>query len=143
MTVRRTERTSGDKMIVRWQARWTEDGGSRQFRTFATKSEAVLFESQRVSGTHVGTWADPAAGKVTLGEWGAHWLASLAVRDSTRLAYARALEVSVVPALGHLPLRSIRPTTVQAWLRGLRDVPPAGRLADATIEARCGCCGCC
>jgi integrase len=54
-----------------------------------------------------GTWADPEAGQVTLGEWLEHWLNTVVsgrVGELTRANYAQIARRHIIPALGHTSL---------------------------------------
>ena len=62
----------------RWQARY-RDGGGRVVtapQTFASKADAGRFLATVEADLARGTYLDPRAGRVTLAEWAAEWLAS-------------------------------------------------------------------
>lgn len=61
--------------------------------------------------------------------YASRWLAAQTVDPSTHEAMAVRLRVHVFPHLGSMPLRSVRPSTVQAWMRLL-----SMTLAPATVR---------
>lgn len=66
---------------------------------------------------HRGQWVDPAAGRLTLAEWAATYLATVTnLRPTTFATYERDLDRYVLPRFGHLPLAHIRPLDIRTWL---------------------------
>ena len=53
------------------------------------------------------------------------WLDAQTFDESTREAMALRLRLHIHPALGRLPLAQVKPSTVQAWLRGLDRLAPS------------------
>ncbi len=81
-----------------------------------------------------GTWADPEAGKVTLGEWAERWLGQQGhLRPKTLVGYESVVHRRLCPVLGHLPLAEIDRETVRELLAGMAN----NGLAPGTVrEAR-------
>ena len=88
--------------------RTTADGGKRyrvEFRlggrgtriryagSFKTKREAVRWMVLKEAEIAQGDWIDPAAGQITVGEWGKRWLDSVSpvLKPKTRASYASLL----------------------------------------------------
>jgi len=69
----------------------------------------------------LGTYVDVRAGRVTFEVFAEQWLKAQTFDESTREAVASRLRVHILPALGKLELRMIRPSVLQAWLRGRQD----------------------
>jgi integrase len=76
-----------------------------------------------------GEWVDPRAGKVTFGESAEQWRGSQVHRPSTAALVEAHMRNHVLPAFGARPLASVRPSEIQAWVRGL-----SNDLAPATVE---------
>jgi hypothetical protein len=60
-----------------------------------------------------GVYLDPAAGKVTLGDYARTLCAAQTFDETTREAVALRLRLHVVPQLGAYPLAALRPSVVQ------------------------------
>ncbi|MEU4409496.1 tyrosine-type recombinase/integrase [Streptosporangium sp. NPDC023963] len=120
--VRSSEYGVGD----RWQVRWRDESGSQRKRNFAKKAGqdantcAEAFDAQITNELNRGTYIDPNAGKITVREYGENWLeAQTFDRSSYELVEIR-LRLHVYPILGERELRALRPSLLQAWLRGLQ-----------------------
>ncbi len=68
-----------------------------------------------------GAYVDPAAGKITFAAFADRWLAAQTFDESTREATEIRLRLHATPVLGRRELRDIRPSVIQAWLRGLQE----------------------
>jgi len=76
-----------------------------------------LFRFLSGAGCARGQWVDPAAGRLTLAEWAATYLATVTnLRPTTFATYQRDLDRYVLPHFGHLPLARIRPLDIRTWL---------------------------
>ncbi len=101
----------------RWRARYRDPGGRSRSRTFDTKVEARRFLDGTNADMHRGQWVDPAAGRLTVAEWAATYLATVTnLRPTTLATYERDLARYVLPRFGHLPLARIQPLDVRSWL---------------------------
>jgi len=101
----------------RWRARYRDPAGRSRSRTFDTKVEARRFLDATNADMHRGQWVDPAAGRVTLAEWVATYLATVTnLRPTTLATYEGDLARYVLPRFGHLPLARIRPLDVRSWV---------------------------
>lgn len=72
---------------------------------------------------------DPAAGRVTLREYGEDWRARQHHRPATQARVETMLRLHVYPAFGDRPLSAIRPSQIEAWSKRLADT-----LAPATVR---------
>lgn len=104
----------------RWRARYLDPSGRQRSRTFARKVDAERFLATVETDKLRGAYIDPAAGRITLRTYGEEWLAGRTFDESTREAVSSRLRVHVFPHLGDRELAAIRPSHVQAWLRGLQ-----------------------
>ena len=123
-----------------WQARYRDSNGRDRSRSFARRVDAQRFlttlEADRLRGVYV----DPSVGKVTLEAFARQWLAGQTFDVSTYEAVEVRLRVHVLPELGQLELAAIRPSTVQAWLRGRQErcAPRTVRVMLANLSAILG-----
>ncbi len=110
-----------------WLARWRDPDGKQRKRTFSRKVDADRFltgvEADKLRGVYLGV----DAGKVTFAEYAEQWLTSQTFDPSTRQAVAIRLRLHALPVLGRHQLRQVKPSTVQAWLRGLDALAPSYR----------------
>jgi integrase len=115
----------------RWRARYRDPAGRERSRSFARKVDAerflVAIEDAKLRGAYV----DPAAGKVSFGEWAQRWYSTTAhLRPSTRRDYRTLLDRQVLAAFGDWSLASIDTLAVKEWRAGL--------LADGLSPKRAG-----
>lgn len=85
-------------------------------RTFRTKREAERFQAAELTDRARGAWVDPRRGRVTLDDYGRHWLASRPdLRPRTLELYEGLLRLHILPALGELELGAITTSIVRSW----------------------------
>lgn len=113
----------------KYRARYWGPEGKQVRKTFDRKGDAQRWLNGQLAAMQRGDWVDPAAGKVTFGEYAAAWAAQQPHRPSTAAATASRLQTHLLPALGHRPLASIRPTELRALVGGLTKT-----LAPSTVE---------
>ena len=104
----------------RWMVRYRKpDGSQTKRRGFGTKRAAELWAAANVVSIDDGTWIDPKAGKVTVGQLADTWLESKTkVAPKTKAAYSAAVRHQLAP-LRDTPVSTLRPSDVQSWLDGL------------------------
>lgn len=107
----------GKQKEKRWQARYRDPDGRQVSKSFRRKIDADRWLKQVESDMTTGRYMDPKAGRVTLESFAKDWLKSQTYDDSTREAVESRFRVHILPHLGHIELRNIRPSTVQSWLR--------------------------
>lgn len=109
----------------RWRVRYRKpDGTQTDRRGFATKKAAEAWAAENIVALNTGSWVDPKHGKVTVGELGEKWIAGRArLKRSSQKPISTAWRHRVKPRWGDVPIASIRPTQVQAWLNGLTKMP--------------------
>jgi len=101
-----------------YRVRFRDLDGVQRSKSFAKKKEAEAFANTVEADKLRGTYIDPRAGTRPFGDFAGEWLAAQTFDPSTRQAVGIRLRVHILPTFGNLPLSSIRPSTVQAWLRG-------------------------
>lgn len=128
-------KTSRHGIGKRWAARWRDESGKQRSKSFERKIDAERHLATVAADTLRGTYVDPSAGKVTFREYAEQWRTSQVHRDTTRAQVETRLRLHVYSAFGTRPIGSIRPSDVQAWVRGL-STATEGRnaLAPATIQ---------
>ncbi len=115
------------KVSSGWRARYrTPDGGSRS-RTFPRKVDAERFLTTIEASKLTGAYVDPGAGRVTFGDYAEAWRAMQVHRPGTVVQVEGNLRRHVLPVLGARPLASVRPSEIQALVKGLD-------LAPGTVE---------
>lgn len=106
----------------RWQVRYVDPRGKERARNFARRSDAEKFlvtvESDKVRGT----WTDPEAGRITVGEWNEQVQAGrLNLARSTGARDDSVIRSMVLPTFGATPLLAVEPPDVRAWVAKLVD----------------------
>jgi integrase len=100
----------------RWRARYRDPAGRERSKSFARKVDAerflVAIEDAKLRGAYV----DPAAGKISFGEWAGRWYSTTAhLKPSTRRDYRTLLDHQVLPAFGDWILAAIDTLAVKEW----------------------------
>jgi integrase len=124
-SVRRRELADGSP---RYDVVYRDPDGKQRRKTYRVKRNAMAFASTVEADKLRGRWIDPAAGRVTFEEYATEWMAMQTFDPSTRLAVENRLGVHVIPVLGRKQLRDIKPSTMQAWLRGVEQLAPRTRV---------------
>jgi integrase len=112
---------------VRYDVRYRDLDGNQHRKSFMRKSDADRFASVVEADKLRGTFIDPDAGRVSFKSYAEKWLAAQTFDFSTREAVELRLRLHVYPFLGRLQLRYIKPSAIQAWLRGLEALAPSYR----------------
>jgi integrase len=112
----------------RWQARWRDDAGRQHKQNFDRRADAERFLAEVKTDLARGTHVDPRGGRVAFKVYAEQWRLAQVHRATTAAQVETHLRRHVYPTLGDRPLGAIRPSEVQAWVRGLEQ-----RLAPSTI----------
>jgi len=112
----------------RWQARWRDETGQQHAKNFNRETEANNAERAFKVDLGRGSYTDPRAGRVLFRDCGEQWRAAQVHRATTAAQVETHLRRHVYPTFGDRPLGSIRPSEIQAWVRGLEQ-----NLAPSTI----------
>ncbi len=111
--------TTGSAKTRRYTVNYRDPEGRQRRKTFVKKSDADGFAATVEADKLRGLYLDPNAGRMTLKEYAAAWLAAQTFDVTSRDTIERHLRLHVYPSLGSKQLRDLKPSTVQAWLRGL------------------------
>jgi integrase len=106
----------------RWRARYLDPAGEERSRTFARKTDAERFLAGVESDKSRGLYVDPAAGRLTLGEYVTTWQSVQVHRSTTAAAFDSHLRNHILPMLGNRPLASVTRSEVQAWVKSRSEV---------------------
>jgi integrase len=118
-------RDRGKDHTRRWQARYRDPGGVEKSKTFTRKLDAQRWLDEVTADLVTGRYVDPRAGRVTLRTFAQRWLETQTFDESTREAVESRLRVHILPVLGDVELRNLRPSTIQAWLRSREESAPS------------------
>lgn len=111
-----------------WRGSYRDEAGKQHTKSFKRQVDAKRWVATEESKVVRGDWIDPAAGKVTFAAFYADWAPRQVWLSSTR--ENADLATSGV-TFGDMPLRSIRRSHVEAWVKNM-----SARLAPTTIDTR-------
>jgi integrase len=94
-------------------------------KTFTRKLDAQRWLDEVTADLVTGRYVDPWAGRVILRTFAQRWLETQTFDESTREAVKSRLRVHILPMLGDVELRNLRPSTIQAWLRSREESAPS------------------
>lgn len=119
----------------RYVVNYRDAEGRQRRKTFRRKAEAVAFRNVVEADKLRGTYLDIDAGKVTFRAHAEVWLESRTFSALTYEATELRLRLHVLPVLGHLQLRQIKPSTIQTWLRSMDLAESYRRVIFANVSA--------
>lgn len=125
----------GKEFDRRWQARYRDPDGRQVSKSFRRKIDAQRWLDETTADLMLGKYVDPRAGTVKLRDYAAGWLESQTFDWSTYEGTERRLRLHVLPVLGDLELRNIKPSTVQSWLAGVDGAPSSVRIMLVNLSA--------
>ncbi|MDZ7733985.1 MAG: hypothetical protein U5R31_13755 [Acidimicrobiia bacterium] len=120
MSVKRTKHGT-------WKARFRLADGRERAKTFKRKVDAEAWERAQRADISRGLLVDPASGRQRFGDYVAAWQQRQVHRPTTAAQVESIMRSHVLPTFADRPLVTVRPSDVQAWVRGLD-------LAPATVE---------
>jgi integrase len=105
---------------VRWYMRYRDPSGQQHTKTFDRIIDAERYLTTIESSKLVGSYIDPAAARLTIGQWAQRWLnGQTHLKPSTRERYAGILRAHVTPRWGTTRLSEVTHGSVQAWISEL------------------------
>lgn len=111
----------------RWRARYRDGRGREHARHFARKVDAQRWLDSVTAAVETGSYVDPTAGRMTLGEYAQLWLArQVHLKPSTRSRYTALVGHHIVPTFSPTPLAKIERSDVAAWIVELVEAGLAG-----------------
>jgi integrase len=121
---KREARTPDGKVRTFYLVRWRDPSGKQRTKSYARKTDSDKRRKNIEADLLRDEYIDPSAGKVTFEEYATTWLGAQTFDPSTAEGVEMRLRVHVFPALGTKSLRSIKPSMIQAWIRGLGALAP-------------------
>lgn len=124
----------------RWVVRYRDPAGKQRHAGFDRKIDADRFRATVEADVLRGSYVDPSLGKITVRDFAEDWLAAQTFDASTREATEHRLNKHVLPHLGDYQLAVLKPSHVQAWIRGLQQSlsPRYVRVITANLSAVLG-----
>lgn len=122
----------------RWRVQVKHRGRVVIDRTFERKGDATRFETEQKRRLVDGDFVSPAAGRITVGELAAEYLAhrETAVARRSWESDEWLLRVHIVPVLGGLPVGSVTPADVTRFLGVKASKLRAGTVAKIRVTLR-------
>ena len=102
----------------KWRARYRDPDGREHARHFDRKGDAQRWLDETTTDLLTGRYVDPRAGRTPLGVFADRWLEAQTFDALTCETIESRIRVHVKPHLGGTELRHLRPSTIQAWVRG-------------------------
>ena len=121
---------------MRWEVQWKDEAQRRHSKSFATKDEAEANYASIKADLYRGAYIDPEEGRITLKEYAEKWVASRNHAATSRAGTRARLEKHIYPHLGHVPLRKIRASTIQAWLTTLANTESERQIREEGVPPR-------
>jgi len=128
---RRRRGEDGTLGPIHWRARYRDPDGHERARTFDRKVDAQQWLDGVLGDLARGEYLDPAGARTSFATYSEQWRVAQVHRATTEQTVESDLRLHLTPTFGERQLGSIRPTEVQAWVKGL-----SSRLAPSTVE-RC------
>lgn len=133
----RSKKDENDKRIPsarhgrgkRYRVRYTDANGEPKQPLFDKKKDADAFDAAVRADVSRGTYVDPAAGRLTFGQYATRWRANQVHADTTALQIETHFRRHVLPKIGDRQLRVVRRSDIQGLVRQVSD-----DLAPATVE---------
>lgn len=121
----------------RWRVRYNDDAGLSREKLFEKKVDADRWDANIRADVSRGVYVDPAAGKVTVRDFGEKWRDDQLHRDSTAERVERFLRLHVYPVMGGTPIAQVRPSNLKAWVKNRSTVlePSTLRVGYSTLTA--------
>lgn len=111
-----------------WRGAYRDEAGKQHTKSFKRQIDAKRWVATEEAKVVRGDWVNPAAGKVTFAAFYADWATRQVWLSNTR---ENADLVVAGVTFGDIPLRTIRRSHIEAWVKHM-----AARLAATTIDTR-------
>jgi len=100
-----------------YRPRYRDPSGKEHARHFKRKVDAQRWLDAVTAALETGTYVDPRAGKIKVGEWADKWFEGQAqLKPTTRSRYRSILDMHVLPHWSATQLVAVSHADVQAWV---------------------------
>lgn len=104
-----------------WRVRyWTDAGVRGSISGFQTAAEAKAKAAEIDTDRRRGNFIDPAAGQITVTDWGQRWVAALDVAPTTYAQYQGLITNHILARWGNNSLIDLTGTDINIWAATLR-----------------------
>ncbi len=103
----------------RWLAVWQLGDGTESAKAFGNRDQALKYAQAQETDIGRGTYIDPKASRVTVGQWCDTWLAGYGKRPKT-VDQAKVHIKQIKAEFGQRRLAAVRPSQVKAWTARLK-----------------------
>ncbi len=113
---------------TRYDVRYRDPSGRQRKKTFSRRQDADRFARNVEVEKETGRYVDPAAGRITFGEYAERWTESRPnLRPRTKENYRSIIKNHLLPRYAEVPLAAVTPTLVREWWADLhaKDLSPA------------------
>lgn len=104
----------------RWMARYVDDRGREQAKSFSRKVDATQWLDGQTSTIVAGTHVAPRDAQLTVTQWCDNWIEGYKVNRTSTVRQARTHIHHIIDEFGPLPLSAVRPSMVKAWTARLK-----------------------
>lgn len=118
--------------------RWRDEAGRQRKKSFAKKALADRFRAEIEHSLNIGSYIDPAGGKITFQTYAERWRTIQRHRANTAANTKSRLEKHAYPTLGGRPIGALRHSELQAWVLGLPLAASSVRPVWGTVRAILG-----
>jgi integrase len=121
------ERTQRYGVGKRWRVRYRDPAGVQRAKSFQRKKDAEAYAESVGTDMRTGSYVDPAAGKITVGQWADQYVAALGhLTESSRSRTVGVVDHHIRPRWATTALSSVTHAAVLRWVSDL----------TATLSAR-------
>ena len=114
-------RRRNDDGQVSWQCRWRDPEGNQRKKTFRKKVDAERFLTGVGHSQLVGSYVDPSAGRVTVGDWAQSWIGRQShLKPKTLASYESLLRSRLLPRWATVPVAKVTHSAVVGWVSEMR-----------------------
>ncbi|MGW4739160.1 tyrosine-type recombinase/integrase [Nocardia xishanensis] len=104
----------------KWRARYVDDFGHEHAKGFDRKVDAQAWLDAQMSTLVQGTHVAPRDAQLTMQQWCDRWIEGYAVNRDTTVRQAKVHIAQITSEFGKVPLGSVRPSSVKAWVAKLK-----------------------
>lgn len=118
-----------------YRARYRDEAGKEHARHFKRKVDAQRWLDEVTTAVVTGTYVDPQAGKVTFRRFYSDWSQRQIWVPSTRVNAER---VVATVSFSDMPMKSIRRSHVESWIKSMTSTGLAGQHDQDAIQCAAG-----